>query len=391
MNILLLCIDYPPLASGRGVHADELARGLIALGHKVTVLAAGVPELRDAPLPSWVRLVPETSGVNPFTHFEDYRKPYSQKLYELASQLVAEGPFDLIHTHEWYSTEAAIRLANDWGIPGVATVHLVPPTPPDTWQPRLCQAADAVIAVSQSIRDLAINKYQLQPQKVHTVYNAVNKEIFARAMQRSDPLRRQYSSFLAKDSTKLVVLSGRIHPQKGIDLLLLSIPKVLEKMNDVRWVICGGGMIADQMLARYAPLIEPYQQFIVFTGHIPREDAVGWQLLADVVVAPSRYEPCGLSVLEAMVCGKPIIASNVDGMRELVVHEQTGIKLPIAHKTPEGAEVLPADLAQAQINLLLDNDLAHQLGRNAQQYVSLNFSYTQFIQHTIDVYTSVLR
>lgn len=386
MNILLLCHEYPPGSNGRGVHTDELARGLVAHGHSVAVLAA-THELRGADLPPWVHPVPEPE-INRITDFEAYRQGYTQNIYDLAAQLHAERAFDLVHTHDWYSAEAGIRLTQDWGLPSVATIHLFP-MPIDIWQRRLCDAADVVIAVSRSICDDALTKYHLSPDKVKLVYNAIDPAQLTTATARGDLLHQPAYQFLADPSLKLVVLSGRIHPQKGIDLLLQSIPEVLQQIDRVHWVVCGGGGIAEQTLPRYKPLIEPYQHAITLTGHVPRQEALGWKRLADVVVAPSRYEPFGLSVLEAMLLGKPVIVADVDGLGELVVDGESGLKLPLDHVTPDGNAVSPSALAQAQIRLLRDEALAQRLGHTARDYADLHFNYRQFIEQTLEVYRSV--
>lgn len=386
MNILLLCHEYPPGSNGRGVHTDELARGLLARGHSVAVLAAATHELRDADLPPWVHPVLEPES-NRITDFESYRQPYTRNIYDLAARLHAERPFDLVHTHDWYSAEAGIRLTQAWDVPSVATIHLFP-KPIDIWQPRLCDASDVVIAVSHSIRNEALTKYQLAPSKVKMVYNAVDPATLTTAATRDDLLQQPAYQFLADPSLKLVLLSGRIHPQKGIDMLLQSIPEVLQQIDRVHWVVCGGGGIAEQVLPRYAPLIDRYQHAITFTGHVPRHEALGWKRLADVVVAPSRYEPFGLSVLEAMLLGKAVIVADVDGLSELVVAGESGLKLPLDQATPDGSAVSPSALAQAQIRLLQDEALAQRLGHTAQQYANLSFSYPRFIEQTLEVYQS---
>jgi glycogen(starch) synthase len=351
-------------------------------------------------------------GLNRFEHFEAYRARYARSVFDQAADLLSHSHFDVIHVHDWFSAEAALSLRDKFGLPCVSTVHMLPlqmavggdlrrainrpiefsfPNigPADKWQERVCQAADAVIAVSLYMRDATIRQYGIPAERVYTVYNGVSEETIARAARREALLQNPRYAFLANPSTRVVLLPGRLHPQKGIDLLLKSVPSVLESLGttfDLRWVVCGGGGIMDEILRRYAPLLEQCHDRVIFTGNVSREEALGWIAASDVVVAPSRYEPFGLGVLEAMLLAKPVIAAKCDGLAELVEDGVTGIALEPALAPDGWREVDPASLADAQVHLLAKRARADALGQRARERACARFGFNRFIQDTVAVY-----
>jgi glycogen(starch) synthase len=409
MHVLLLSYFYPPASGGEGTYTAELAEGLQAAGHLVTVLACGSPEVTAASHPAWVYLISKPDECNRFAQFEQYRERYARSACELALQVAGDSPYDVIHVQDWFSAEAALQLARRYGIPCVKTLHYLPrqavagqdmrgplhepvhfhypsQASADQWQQRLCHEADATIAVSEYMRDAAIVQYRAPAHKLHVVHNGVRDKALQSAPSRSALAANPSYAFLHDRAVRVVLLSGRLTWQKGIDLLLRSIPPVAQRFPDVRWVICGGGAFSADTLEEYRPLTKGYDERVVFTGHVTRDEALGWTSLAEVVVAPSRFEPFGLSVLEAMLLGKPVIVAGVDGLSKLVEHNQSGIKLLPATTSTGSREVSPAALAEAQIQVLTDGCLAKSLGDTARARAEQQFSFERFVQGTLDVY-----
>jgi glycosyltransferase involved in cell wall biosynthesis len=363
----------------------------------VTVVAAASPGTPRA-VPPWLKLVPEPQ-IDRLSEFESYRHEFSSRVLHILMDSMPARGWHLVHSQEWFGAEAAVEISKRFEIPHVKTVHFVPPLrlldqsprwrAAHHWQRVACNAADHIIAVGQLVSTEAVREFEIPVNKLSVIHNGVDPSGIAMAAQ-VDELS-DYAPDLTDHKTKIVVLSGRLAEQKGIDILLATVPIVLKNVaHPVRWIICGGSSGGDPVLSYYRSLAAPYGDYVTFTGHIPRADALGLVKRADVVVAPSRFEPFGLSVLEAMHLAKPIIASGVGGHRELIVDGVSGILLPVHDAGGGWEEVSISALAEAQCRLLRTPEMALSYGQNASQRASQMFSFDRFIQRTIDVYKSLM-
>lgn len=389
-HALLLGYFYPPAYSGEATYTHDLAVGLRRAGWQVTVVAAQPGSATIAP--SWLKLVPDPH-FDRVNDFERYRSEFSRRASKLLATLHAKEQWTLVHSQEWYGAAAAMEIAKRFGIPHVKTLHFIPPDRlsdeaprwalADHWQRLACNAADHVIAVAANIRKEAIQKYQIPSENISVVHNGLDLTEIAEAAS-LDHLKR-YTTQIADANSRVIVLSGRLVAQKGIDILIDSISSVRSDYDGrILWIICGGSSGGDSVISRYRALAARHADCVIFTGHIPRRDALGILKRADVVVAPSRFEPFGLSVLEAMLLAKPIVASAVGGHIELI-DSRSGILLPAQGGS---SEVTPQALANAQLRLLRNPVLAQSFGLSASRRARQLFSFEMFIKRTIEVYES---
>ena len=168
-------------------------------------------------------------------------------------------------------------------------------------------AADKIIAVSNLTRNTIIDKYGISPDKVETIYNAV------------DPVMMQSESRLKKGvSEKIVTFLGRITLQKGPEYFIEAAHKVLQSMRNVRFVMAGSGDLMQRMVSRVAAL--RISDRFHFTGFLTGGDVYDMFTLSDVYVMPSVSEPFGISPLEAMQSNVPVIISHQSGVSEILKH-----------------------------------------------------------------------
>jgi glycosyltransferase involved in cell wall biosynthesis len=166
-------------------------------------------------------------------------------------------------------------------------------------------AADRIIAVSNLTRDTIINKYGISPEKVVTVYNAV------------DPVEMDLSLHTEnRFRDKIVTFLGRITMQKGPEYFIEVAHKVLQKMDNVRFVMAGSGDMMVKMIHRAASL--RIMDKFHFTGFLKGDDVYRMFALSDVYVMPSVSEPFGISPLEAMHSNVPVIISRQSGVSEIL-------------------------------------------------------------------------
>lgn len=223
-----------------------------------------------------------------------------------------EGQFDVIHAHDWLTYFAGIAAKRVSGKPLVVHMHA---TEYDRSGENVnrqvydiekagMQAADRVIAVSDLTRRIVVERYGIEARKVVTVHNAVrfgSKE--EKAPERSV-------------DEKIVTFLGRITYQKGPDYFVEAAAKVLARVPNVRFVMAGSGDMMQHVVRRVARL--GIADRFHFTGFLRGEEVQRMFRLSDVYVMPSVSEPFGISPLEAMRSGVPVIISRQSGVAEVL-------------------------------------------------------------------------
>lgn len=232
----------------------------------------------------------------------------------VAAQVAREldGQFDVIHAHDWLTYYAGIAAKQVSGKPLVVHMHA---TEYDRSGENIntevykieragMHAADRVIAVSNLTRNIIINKYGVDAEKVVTVHNAVrfagkNTEMPERGLD-----------------DKIVTFLGRITYQKGPDYFVEAAAKVLKRVSNVRFVMAGSGDMMNHVIRRVARL--GIADRFHFTGFLKGDDVSKMFQLSDVYIMPSVSEPFGISPLEAMRSNVPVIISKQSGVAEVL-------------------------------------------------------------------------
>ena len=221
---------------------------------------------------------------------------------------------DVIHSHDWLTYPAGVRAKQLTGKPLVIHVHAtdfdrsrgnVNPTVYGIEKYGM-DMADHIITVSNLTRNTVINNYHIDPRKVTTVHNAV--EPLPASIQALNPYKDPH--------TKVVTFLGRITMQKGPEYFVEAAYRVLQRVQNVRFVMAGGGDKMMEMLhhAVYRNITDRF----LFTGFLRGQDVYKMLKASDVYVMPSVSEPFGISPLEAMQCGVPTIISKQSGCAEIL-------------------------------------------------------------------------
>ncbi len=275
----------------------------------------------------WMVVSKEITGHNLFVQTNnkgmvDFSGRYDANLMDeinkyaiVASVIAEENDFDIIHAHDWLAYPAGIAAMAVSGKPLVIHVHATDfdrsggSVNPDVYQIEKngMDAASKIITVSNLTRDIVINKYNISPDKVETVYNAV------------EPVKVFHDSSVTKGyNEKIVTFLGRITLQKGPEYFIEAANKVLKKMNNVRFVMAGSGDMMERMMRRAAAL--KITDRFHFTGFLRGSDVFKMLELSDVYIMPSVSEPFGISPLEAMQSNVPVIISKQSGVSEILTH-----------------------------------------------------------------------
>jgi glycosyltransferase involved in cell wall biosynthesis len=233
----------------------------------------------------------------------------------VASVIADENEFDVIHAHDWLAYPAGIAAMEVSGKPLVIHVHATDfdrsggNVNPDVYriEKNGMDAASKIITVSNLTRDIVINKYNINPDKVETVYNAV------------EPVKIAESDIIKKGfNEKVVTFLGRITLQKGPEYFIEAAYKVLQVMDNVRFVMAGSGDMMERMMRRAAAL--KITDRFHFTGFLKGTDVFTMLDMSDVYIMPSVSEPFGISPLEAMQSNVPVIISKQSGVAEILTH-----------------------------------------------------------------------
>ncbi len=275
----------------------------------------------------WKVIKSEVSGYNLFVHTNskgtvDFSGKYGSGLMDeinkyaiVASVIADQNDFDIIHAHDWLAYPAGIAAKEVSGKPLIIHVHATDfdrsggNVNPDVYaiEKRGMDAASKIITVSNLTRDIVINRYNIDPQKVETVYNAV------------EPVNVPEKPFIVKGfDEKVVTFLGRITLQKGPEYFIEAANKVLKVMNNVRFVMAGSGDMTERMMRRAAAL--KITDRLHFTGFLKGIDVFSMLDMSDVYIMPSVSEPFGISPLEAMQSNVPVIISKQSGVAEILTH-----------------------------------------------------------------------
>jgi glycosyltransferase involved in cell wall biosynthesis len=237
--------------------------------------------------------------------------------YAAAARAIArEESFEIIHAHDWMTYLAGIAAKQESGRPLVVHVHS---TEFDRSGLHVNQqiydieragmhVADRVIAVSHLTKRICVERYGVDPDKVTVVYNAIDDDGGAGTL-RFPPIRRD---------ERIVLFLGRITMQKGPEYFISAAKKVLERMENVRFIMAGGGDMARRMIELAAEMGIGHR--VLFTGFLRGDDVRKVFRMADLYVMPSVSEPFGIAPLEALANNVPVLISKQSGVAEVLKH-----------------------------------------------------------------------
>jgi D-inositol-3-phosphate glycosyltransferase len=403
LRIALISEHASPLATlggvdagGQNIYVAHVADCLARAGHHVDVLTR-----RDDPdLPAAVDLRPGARVVHidagpPAFVPKEQLLPHMPDFARASERLLRHSvPYDVVHANFFMSGMVARHLKHTLGTPYVMTFHALglvrrehqkeadafPPERVDI-ERALVRDADAVIAeCPQDSADL-VRLYEADADRLTMVpcgfdpleFKPTNKAV-ARAA-------------LGLHPDEFIVLQlGRLVPRKGIDNVIRSLAHLPRHVPARVLVVGGESREPDELrtpeIARLRRVALDYDvpDRVTFTGHRRRDELRLYYAAADVFVTTPWYEPFGITPLEAMACGTPVVGSEVGGIQYSVSNGVTGLLVP-----PND----PAALAAKLTELYENPALARAMGRAGIKRARQMFTWEQVTQQLVDVYESV--
>jgi glycosyltransferase involved in cell wall biosynthesis len=267
------------------------------------------PNAADAATPGFI-------GARDSAHYAGDMFAEIQRYAALAAEIARDESFDVVHAHDWMTFPAGLAVAGLKGVPLVAHVHStefdrsglhVDQRIYDV-ERRGMHGAIKVIAVSHLTKNLITHHYGVDPTKVEVVYNAID-------VNGNGFDQEKYA--IHKDE-KLVLFLGRITMQKGPEYFIAAAKKVLEVMDNVKFVMAGSGDMIRRTIEMAAAMGIGHK--VLFTGFLRGPDVEKVFKMADLYVMPSVSEPFGIAPLEAMSHDVPVIVSKQSGVSEMLHH-----------------------------------------------------------------------
>lgn len=399
MKALLLTNEFPPrIYGGAGVHVDYLSRELAKI-LSVEVRCFGDQNVARAGLSALGFGLVSSAYTCP-----EPLRPVFGALQRCIDFNTTEIHADIVHCHTWYSHFGGILAKQTSGLPLVVTVHSLEPLRPwkreqlgggydfTCWlEKTTLEMADAVVAVSNDTRDDLLRLFNIDPSRIHVIHNGIDLEEYHPSESRA-ALKRLGVNIVEP----YILFVGRITRQKGI----IHLVNAIKHMNPgFQVVLCAGAPdtpeIAAEMKAAVANAQRARGGIVWIEEMVDNKSKVELYSNASCFVCPSVYEPFGIINLEAMACGTAVVATNTGGIKEVVVHGETGFLVPV-ELTPGGQE--PAhperfskDIAARVNELMADPAKRNAMGRAGRARAEHHFGWASIAMRTADLYTRVIK
>ncbi len=367
---VLQMIDKPFLGGGQAVLLS-LAKGLDKTRFEVEVAAQGGGPLEDAAREAGLPFRPLPFG-----------RRMTPGLVRRIARALKPNPPDILHTHGGIAGLYGRLAARRAGIKAVVhTIHGIhylhyrnsAARCAFVLLERICsRRTDAVVLVSQADLDEAGQRRLAPAAKLKLVRNGIDlAELASPAFAERAAAARLRLSL----EPPIIGTVSRLHRQKGVVHLMRAVPAILEAHPEGRIIVVGGGELEPELRAEVGRL-RLDRRFALLGS---RSDARELMSLFDVFVLPSLWEGLPLVLIEAAASGKPIVATDIGGSREIISHGETGLLVPPAD---------PAALAAAVNRLLGDPALAARLAAAAKSSIPPRFTLERMIAEYSEIYSS---
>lgn len=368
MRILQICSARE--IGGGEKHLADLANNLAGRGHEIfAAIAPGSP------------LRPDLSSLAPEHIIElPMRNALSVRSGLRLASFVHEQRIEIVHAHVARDYPLAALAAGRSGARLVLTRHVLFPL---SKIHRLTLRRTArVIAVSEAVANSLRAQAIFPADKIITIHNGIDVEHFDQARRGTGVPPVNHTKDEPAHRRMRVGMVGHLAPIKGQEEFIRAAAIVCRMRNDVEFIIAGEDKSRDgENRANLEKLISDLdlKDRVLLTGWT--DDVAGLLATLDLFVSPARSEPFGLSIVEAMAAGVPVIATMSEGAREIIQPDESGRLVPIGD-----VEVL----AKAIAALLDDPSERERLSRNAQAVVNSKFTIERMVDRTEELYREVI-
>jgi glycosyltransferase involved in cell wall biosynthesis/phosphoheptose isomerase len=373
-------------SGGQNVYVGELAKQMAKLGFQVDIFTR-----RDhKKLPEVIFWMPRIRVIHvkagpaeaiPKEHLLAHMKQFSEQMMQFIRQ--ENISYALIHANFFMSAMVAEDLKEAMGIPFVVTFHALGyvrkihqremdkfPVERLAIEERIVKKADHLIAECPQDKEDLISYYAAAPDKISIIPCGFNPQEFY-------PIDKQLARMvLDLDPHEHILLQlGRMVPRKGVDNVIRGLGMLKRKGIHARLIIVGGESevpdpVGDPETARLKQIAreEKVSSLVILAGRKKREMLKYYYAAADIFITTPWYEPFGITPLEAMACGIPVIGSDVGGIKYSVQDGKTGLLVP-----PKD----PGTLSEKIEEILCNPKLAEKMKRRSLKRVNSLFTWNK--------------
>lgn len=367
------------------------AQALARLGHSVDL----VTRRSDPVQPDLVDLAP---GVR-LRHLDaGPRRPLPKSaidahIAEFSAQLATLGPYDLIQSHHWMSGVAALPLAKSWQIPHVQSFHSVaalpgsplshgePPESPGrvAGEAQCAQESDLIIAVSTAEAGTVVERCGASPAQVRVIPPGVNLDRFRPA----EPTESRPACPWCGSTVGYMLMAARLQPLKGADLAIRAMAEIPAAARPDLMIAGDVSEDFSDYRGEVESLIDALgmRNHVHFVGAQSRTDLAALMRHSLALLVPSHSETFGLVALEGSASGIPVVAASAGGLREVVVHEETGFLMHDRDSVEWGA---------ALNRLLAHEELRQRLGAIGRVH-AFRYAWDDIGRSLAGAYTRLVR
>lgn len=364
MNILIL-FSQPWRVGGAETHVTDLVKGLRSKGHIVYLAIHGentAAKLEGIAAEQWLF---NFRSANPFE--------YVAVGIELAKR-VKEYKIDMIHAHQRTAGYLGAFIKRQTGIPFVVTIH-------DPWERALFKKShslifDHIITVSEFLRKRFISTFGFDAGKVHTIYNGVNQYCYDAAIMKIETLQEIRNDLGILPHYKVISLIARLYASKGHQYLIEAAPEIIKHIPNVRFLFVGSGDHEERFKKQISKL--GIDKYFIFAGY--REDIPELIAVSDIVVRPSDMEGLPINLIEAMLMEKPVVATAIAGVPEMIESGVNGYMMQPGSIT---------ELAQKLIDILENEEVAVSMGQKGRQIALEKFTLQSLVDKVEELYQSI--
>jgi glycogen synthase len=389
-RVLILSWEYPPLIEGGlARHVRKLSEALVELGVEAHVLTRGGEESppEDEVAGVQIHRVREPKRPADLGEFVAWVERMNVDMLAAGVELGDRYGFDLVHGHDWLVATAGDHLARRFDAPLLTTIHATEYGRHQGWVDKHPQShihgverwitnrADRVIVCSFYMREQVADIFGVTQERVSVIWNGIDPDDLQ--PHADAELGRLRAQFAAPDE-KLVLLIGRLVYEKGFQLALEAMPVLIDRLPGTRFLVAGSGTHEPELRTQAAEL--GLLDHGTFLGWIGDDVLHSLYRIADACVVPSIYEPFGLVALEAMASGCPCVVADTGGLREVVPHDEAGLRFRARD---------PASLTEMVERVFSDHRLRERLVADAADHV-LRFDWGDVAERTADVYAELV-
>ncbi len=386
MRIAFVTFEYPPfIIGGAGVYAVNITRELARLGHKLTVFAPKIATSYDEPevdnlevkrvkiskslpfsaLQFWLALPKaiknsEKDGEFDVIHFNGISYGFIKRRLSKALHIITIHHL-CIDAVQSYNLSFLYRLVHISSEMSVILPFI---------ERRCLNYPDHIIAVSNYTKEQIIKTYKINSGKIKVIHNGFDNEVKGFEENDFDEIKSRFNL----DGRPIILFVGRVDDfRKGLDILFKAFKEVLAEVDAYLLVVGKGDQGPAKELAKSLCILDN----IIFAGFLSDEDLKKCYELCDVYASPSRLEGFGLTILEAMASGKPIVATNVGAIPELIEDGKNGILT-----NPEDQE----GMAQAVLSILSNKGMSRELMKGSLALLNDKFNWEKTANEINSIY-----